>query len=66
MMGYTGKTRRRWFLFTQYEYEFHGYVGARWQTPFNSDRWPICRAWTYAAPNKRNSVGFLHKLFSSW
>lgn len=49
-MRYTGRTRRRWFFFTQYEYEFHGYTGAKWQAPGNSDKWPLCRSWTYARP----------------
>lgn len=49
-MRYTGRTRRRWFFFTQYEYEFRGYVGARWQHPGNSEKWPLCKSWTYVAP----------------
>lgn len=61
-MTYTGRTRRRWLLFTQYEYSFHGYVG-RWQTPFNSERWPVCTAWTYKPPIWRNTVGWLDRIF---
>ncbi len=49
-MRYTGRTRRAWFFFTQYEYEFRGWVGGKWQTPYNSDQWPLCRAWTYTPP----------------
>lgn len=61
-MSYMGRTRRRWFFFTQYEYQFHGYVGGRWQTPHNSDKWPICRAWTYRRPGWKNTVGFIDRV----
>ena len=62
MTTYTGRTRRRWLLFTQYEYQFRGYLGGRWQTPFNSDKWPICYAWTYTPPIWRNTVGLIDRL----
>jgi hypothetical protein len=50
-MTYTGRTRRRWFFFTQHEYVFRGFVGGKWQNPWNTDRWPLCVGWTYARPS---------------
>lgn len=61
-MTYTGRTRRRWFFFTQYEYEFRAWTGGRWQTPYNSDKWPLALAWTYSRPEWRNSVGLIDRM----
>lgn len=46
----TGRTRRRWFFLTQYEYEGPVYV-TRWQTPFNMERWPREKYWSYTPPS---------------
>ena len=46
----TGRTRRRWLFLTQYEYEGPVYV-EQWQTPFNMERWPRERYWSYTAPS---------------
>lgn len=48
--GYTGRTRRRWLFWTQYEVMAKAWTGARWQTPWNMDRWPILPFWTYKPP----------------
>ncbi|QNQ62212.1 hypothetical protein IB024_00130 [Brucella sp. 6810] len=45
----TGRTRRRWFFLMQYEYEGPVYV-ARWQTPFNMERWPRRKYWSCRKP----------------
>lgn len=46
----TGKARRRWLFWKQYEYE-GPYYCARWQTPFNVDRWPRKKYWSYHRPS---------------
>lgn len=50
--GYTGRTRRRWLFWTQYEFMAKAWTGARWQNPWNMDRWPILPFWTYKPPAK--------------
>jgi hypothetical protein len=46
---WTGRTRRRWLFWTQWEYEGPVFVG-RWQTPFNVKKWPRRRYWLYQSP----------------
>lgn len=63
----TGKTRRRWLFWIQYEYE-GPYYYARWQTPFNVDRWPRKRYWRYDEPSPikpRVRVKCLSRSFTS-
>lgn len=59
-MNYTGRTRRRWLFFTQYEYRSAYY--RRGCTPSNTDKWPQGLFWTYDGPHV-NSVGLLDKVF---
>ncbi len=46
---WTGRTRKRWFFWTQYEYEGPVYVD-RWQTPFNIEQWPRATYWISTPP----------------
>lgn len=57
---YTGRTRRRWLLFTQYEYEGPVLMG-RSQTPYNTEQWPRARWWSYRVPARLwiNTVGLI-------
>lgn len=50
----TGRTRRRWLFWRQYEYEGPVYR-ARWQTPYNIEKWPRARYWLYAKPSAQES-----------
>ncbi|CDZ43218.1 Hypothetical protein NGAL_HAMBI1146_59910 [Neorhizobium galegae bv. officinalis] len=45
----TGRQRRRWLFWTQYEVEGPVYR-ERWQTPFNIEHWPRGRYWSYRRP----------------
>lgn len=60
-LGFTGRTRRRWFLFTQYEYAHRCFVGGKWQNPWNVDKWPVGYFWEYKIPAElhKNSVGLI-------
>ena len=64
-LGFTGRTRRRWLLFTQYEYLNRCYI-RRQCTPFNMDKWPIQTFWRYEKPDelRKNSVGLIDWLIS--